>query len=64
MKTYTVKITETNVACMLIDAPDGGSAEDIAREMYENNGLDDYIAEHISMDEGGVEFEVVNESED
>lgn len=64
MKTYTVKITETNVCFVQIDAPDRESAEDIVREMYESEGLEDYMDEHVSMDEGGVEFEITAESEE
>lgn len=56
MKTYTVKITETNVCFVQVEAPDKESAKDIVREMYDT--CEDYLDEHISMDEGGVEFEV------
>jgi len=64
MKTYRVKITETNVCFVQVEAPDEKSAEEIVREMYEGGGLEDYMDEHISVDEGGVEFDIVGESED
>jgi hypothetical protein len=61
MKTYTIRITETNVCFVQVEALDEDDAEDIARQMY--NDDDDYIDEHISTDEGGVEFDIVDESE-
>ena len=61
MKTYTVRITETNVCFVDIQAPDEDDVVEIARQLYKDD--DDYMDEHISMDEGGVEFDVVAESE-
>ena len=61
MKTYTVRITETNVCFVGIQAPDEDDVVEIARQLYKDD--DDYMDEHISMDEGSVEFDVVAESE-